>query len=110
MHKKTYRELQFENEHVRVWKTVISPEHPLEMHRHEADRIVVGLKGGKLKKVDHTGSASSLHFETHKAYWLSADPKHHQHEDLNLGDEPVEIMVIEMKQAQDHPLPSIPLD
>jgi len=44
---KTYRELQFENEHVSVWKTVISKGEPLEMHRHSTGRVVIGLKGGE---------------------------------------------------------------
>ena len=31
----TRREPQFENEHVRAWKSIIMPKQPLTMHRHE---------------------------------------------------------------------------
>ena len=39
----TQRFPQFENEHVRVWKTVIMPNQPLTMHRHEFPRTLVAL-------------------------------------------------------------------
>jgi len=108
---KTYRELQFENEHVCVWKTVISQGEPLEMHRHSTERVVIGLKGGKLKRIAQTGSSSEMNLETHKAYWLTADPQcGEKHSDVNLGEEPIEVMVIEMKQPKDRPLPSKPID
>ncbi len=60
---KTHRVLQFENEHVKVWKTVIMPHQPLNMHRHECARVVVGLKGGSLTKIEESGEQSELIFE-----------------------------------------------
>ena len=99
---KTYHELQFENEHVRVWKTVIAPNQPLETDKDAEGHVVIGLKGGELKQ----GDGKDVCFETHKAYWLTAKA----HGTINLGKEPVEIMVIEMKGLQDSPLPSIPID
>jgi hypothetical protein len=45
----THRIFQFENDQVRVWKTVIMPRQPLKMHRHDHPRIVVGVKGGDQK-------------------------------------------------------------
>jgi hypothetical protein len=94
---KVYRELQFENDTVRVWKTVIPPQQKLEMHRHEGGRVIIPLKGGKLKKIEDTGKTSDLNFETHKAYWLAADPVNELHGDINLSPEPVELMVVELK-------------
>ncbi len=93
----THRVLQFENEHVRVWKTVIMPNQPLKMHRHDSARVVVGLKGGKLTKIEETGETSILNFETGKAYWLNEDPPRTRHADINESNEPIEVMVIEMK-------------
>lgn len=106
---KTYRELQFENDTVRVWKTTVAPDDPLEFHKHDVGRVVVGLKGGKLKRIETDGSMSDLSFDTHKAYWLEADQQHEMHGDVNEGHETVEIMVIEIKQVNS-PLPSIPLE
>lgn len=94
----THRELQFENEYVKVWKTVIMPNQPLKMHRHDSGRVVVGLKGGSLTKIEETGETSELVLETGKAYWLAEDPKGTLHGDINESDEPIEVMVIEVKQ------------
>ena len=44
----TRRVPQFENEHVLVWKSIIVPNQPLEMHRHDNPRAIIALKGGTL--------------------------------------------------------------
>lgn len=93
----THRVFQFENEHVRVWKTVIMPHQPLNMHRHDCARVVVGLKGGCLTKIEDTGEISELVFETGKAYWLNEDLPNTLHGDINESNEPIEVMVIEIK-------------
>ncbi|MBS0651107.1 MAG: hypothetical protein JSR93_08095 [Verrucomicrobia bacterium] len=98
----THRIPQFENELVKVWKTVVMPHQPLSMHRHDNDRVVVGIKGGVLKKTEQTGEISDLIFETGKAYWLTADPIGTFHADVNESEEPIEVMVIEFKTAQRH--------
>jgi hypothetical protein len=97
---KTRRELQFENEQVRVWKTTILPQ-PLKMHRHDKAPVVVGLKGGVLINIEETGEESELIFDTGKAYWLEADPPGTLHGDINVSDEPIEVMVIEMKSSEE---------
>lgn len=91
------RELQFENEKVKVWKTTIPSHDKLKMHRHEHARVVVGLKGGKLERVEEDGKKSDLIFETGKAYWLLADPEGQLHGDVNVSSHPIEVMVIEFK-------------
>lgn len=96
----THRVFQFENEHVRVWKTVIMPDQPLKMHRHNCSRLVVGLKGGSLSKIEDTGEISELNFETGKAYWLTEDPPGTLHGDINYSKEPIEVMVIEIKSLE----------
>ncbi|MGE3318026.1 MAG: hypothetical protein AB7I18_01910 [Candidatus Berkiella sp.] len=98
------RELQFENEKVKVWKTTIPPNDKLKMHRHDHARVIVGLQGGKLVKVEETGEKSDLVFETGKAYWFEKDPVGELHGDINLSTKPIEVMVIEFK---DHPSSSV---
>ena len=95
----THRVFQFENEYVRVWKTVIMPHQPLNMHRHDSARVVVGLRGGTLKKIEQSGETSDLSFETGTAYWLTADPPDTLHGDVNKSDEPIEVMIIELKSS-----------
>lgn len=96
----THRIPQFENEDVKVWKTVIAPGTPLQMHRHDCDRVVVGLQGGLLHKVEETGEVSDLLIEDGKAYWLPADPPGTLHGDINCTDHPIEVMVIEIRSKE----------
>ena len=95
----TRREPQFENEHVRVWKSIIMPNQPLALHRHEHGRTIVALKGGSLDVVDAQGrTMKTMTWETGKAYWLDVDPPGEQHGDLNRGTEPIEVVVVEMRR------------
>jgi len=92
----TRRVPQFENESVRVWKSVIAPGQPLSLHRHENGRVIVALAGGTLRIVKESGESRTVTWETGKAYWLTADPPGEKHGDLNEDKDPVEVMVVEM--------------
>ena len=95
----TRREPQFDNEEVRVWKSIVMPNQPLTLHRHEHGRTIVVLKGGALDIVDAKGQTKQkMNWESGKAYWLGVDPAGEQHADLNRGKEPIEVMVVEMRK------------
>jgi hypothetical protein len=89
---------QFENEDVRVWKTVVTPHNPLAMHRHEHPRIIIPLAGGTMKIFEQDGQTTVHSWETGKAYWLPASPPNTMHSDVNAGDKPIEVMVVELKK------------
>ena len=94
----TRREPQFENAEVRVWKSIIMPNQPLSLHRHDHGRTIVALKGGTLDVVDAKGATTTkMTWEGGKAYWLDADPPNVQHGDQNKGKEPMEVIVVELK-------------
>jgi hypothetical protein len=42
----TQRIPQFENSHVKVWKSTIVPNVPLALHRHDHGRVIIVLQGG----------------------------------------------------------------
>jgi len=95
----TRREPQFENEHVQVWKSIIMPNQPLALHRHDFGRTIVALKGGTLDIVDANGRTTHQEkWETGKAYWLGADPPGQMHGDMNRGKEPIEVIVVQLKK------------
>jgi hypothetical protein len=95
----TRREPQFENAHVRVWKSIILPNQPLALHRHDYGRTIVALRGGTLDVVDGTGKTTKqMTWESGKAYWLDADPSGEQHGDMNRGTTPIEVIVVEMRR------------
>ena len=94
----TRREPQFENDRVKVWKSIILPNQPLTMHRHEHGRALIALTGGSVKVVDETGNAVDTYvWEAGKAYWLDADPPGKVHGDLNEGPGTIEVIVVELK-------------
>jgi hypothetical protein len=94
----TRREPQFENSDVRVWKSIVMPNQPLTLHRHDHGRTIVVLRGGTLDVVDAKGQTKDKYvWESGKAYWLDADPPNVQHGDLNRGRDPIEVMVVELK-------------
>ena len=92
------REPQFENSEVRVWKSIIMPNQPLALHRHEHGRALIALKTGNIDVVDASGKTLDTYkWEAGKAYWLDADKPGTQHGDMNRGKEPMEVIVVELK-------------
>jgi hypothetical protein len=96
----TSRLPQFENEDVAVWKTTVMPNAPLQMHTHEHPRVIVALRGGTMKVVYENGQSETQKWETGKAYWLSSEEGKRRHADSNQGDQPIEVMVVEVKNAK----------
>ena len=92
------REPQFENSEVQVWKSIISPGTPLGLHRHDHGRALVSLNGGVLNVVDANGKVIDVYkLQAGKAMWLDADKPGTQHADVNPGKEPVEVIVVQLK-------------
>ena len=97
---KTQRFPQFENEDVKVWKTIVMPHQPLAMHHHDHPRVIIALIGGTMNIVDPSGNVESHIWETGKAYWLPAMPPNTLHSDVNAGDKPMEVMVVELEKEK----------
>ena len=84
---------------MKVWKSVILPNAPLPPHRHEHPRVIVALAGGTMKIVEQDGASTTHEWQTGKSYWLPANPPGTLHSDVNTGDKPIEVMVVELKKA-----------
>jgi quercetin dioxygenase-like cupin family protein len=91
---------QFENEDVKVWKTTVLPHQPLAMHHHDHPRVIIALTGGTMNIVDPAGHIEPHIWETGKAYWLPAMPPNTVHSDVNAGDKPMEVMVVELEKEK----------
>ena len=96
----TQRIPQLENEDVKVWKSVVLPNQPLVMHRHDHPRVIVALQGGTMKIVEQGGASEEHGWETGKAYWLPANASGTQHADVNAGDKAIEVMVVELEKEK----------
>jgi quercetin dioxygenase-like cupin family protein len=93
------REPQFENDDMKVWKSIIMPKQPLTLHRHEHGRALVALTDGQLKVVDKDGKQLNVYNLTKgTAMWLGVDPPGQMHADVNPGSKPVEVVVVELKK------------
>jgi hypothetical protein len=97
---KTQRFPQFENEDVKVWRSVVLPNAPLTMHRHDHPRVIIALQGGTMKIVDDKNASETHEWETGKAYWLPANPPNTMHADVNAGEKPIEVMVVELEKEK----------
>ncbi|HEX3878022.1 MAG TPA: hypothetical protein VHW24_13610 [Bryobacteraceae bacterium] len=91
---------QFENSDVAVWRTTVMPHAPLAMHTHDHPRVIVALQGGQMKIVYADGGTEAQNWETGKAYWLPMEEGKRRHADANQGDKPIEVMVVELKNAK----------
>src|SRR6478609_8859407 len=87
----TQRIPQFENSHVKVWKSTIVPNAPLPLHRHDHGRVIIALQGGTIKIEEQSGTSETHVWETGKAYWLPANPPNTMHKDINVGDRLIEV-------------------
>ena len=93
----TGRQPQFENDNVRVWKSLILPNSPLALHRHDHGRVIIALHGGTMNIVDSSGTKDVHIWESGHAYWLPSMPPGAMHSDVNAGTSPIEVMVVELK-------------
>lgn len=91
---------QFENDEVKVWKSVVTPNAPLPLHRHEHPRVIIALVGGTMKIVEQDGPSETHEWQSGKAYWLPSNAPGTLHTDVNTGDKPIEVMVVELKKAR----------
>ena len=97
---KTQRFPQFDNEDVKVWKSVVLPGAPLTLHRHDHPRVIIALRGGTMNIVQQNGPTESNVWESGKAYWLPANPPNTLHADVNAGKEPIEVIVVELEKEK----------
>jgi hypothetical protein len=97
---KTAREPQFENAEVKVWKSVVLPNDPLPLHRHEHPRVIIALAGGTMKIQDDSGQSEIHQWQSGKAYWLPSNPPGTLHQDINIGEKPIEVIVVELQNAK----------
>jgi beta-alanine degradation protein BauB len=94
----TRREPQFDNTRLKVWKSIIYPNQPLSLHRHDHGRALIALTDGVLDVVDPSGKRiNQYHWQAGKAYWLDKDPPNTTHADVNNSGKVIEVVVVELK-------------
>ena len=95
------REPQFENDQMKVWKSIIMPNQPLTLHRHDHGRALIALTDGVLNLVDKDNKpVETYRWEKGKAYWLGANAPGEMHAEVNRTKKPIEVIVVELKKDQ----------
>jgi hypothetical protein len=90
----------FENDKVRVWRSVIAPDDPLPAHSHDKPRVVIPLQDVHLKRVQNGSDTEDYSFLFRQAYWEPAEADgatHEVHANTVAGDGTREVMVVEIK-------------
>jgi hypothetical protein len=70
------------------------------MHTHQHPRVIIALSGGTMKVVNEDGTSEQHQWDTGKAYWLPTEEGKKRHGDANIGSRPIEVMVVEVKNAK----------
>jgi len=94
----TGRVPEFENPQAKVWKSLIVPNTPLPFHRHEHPRALIALQGGTMKILEEDGTSEIHEWKAGHAYWLPANAPGTRHQDVNVGDKPIEVIVVELSK------------
>ncbi len=84
--------VEFENAQVRVLRVHIPPHGKLGMHEHPAN-VLIPLTDSHVKDILPDGKTSERQFKAGQAAWRDAV----KHANENLGDTPVESILVELK-------------
>ncbi|MBS0649469.1 MAG: hypothetical protein JSS10_09655 [Verrucomicrobia bacterium] len=90
-------EKQIENEKVCVLKVRLEAGEEIGLHRDEYPRVVIGLQGGTVHRIEQGGACKEIEFPTGKAVYLEADPVGEQHRAVNKTDQAIEVIVVQIK-------------
>ena len=85
---------------MKVWRTTLMPRVVLPAHRHDHPRVIVALTGGTIRIVPSSGAAETHRWEAGKAYWFTANAPGETHVESNIGDKPLEVMVVELEKEK----------
>ena len=96
----TQRIQLLQNDEVKVWRSLVLPNAPLAMHRHDHGRVIIPLQGGTMNIVDQSGAKEAHVWEAGKAYWLPANAPNMMHADVNAGNKPIEVVVVELQKEK----------
>ncbi|MDP1604720.1 MAG: hypothetical protein Q8M03_15815 [Legionella sp.] len=96
----TKREIFIENATTKVWKTIICPKQKLPFHSHQFARVVIPATDGQLQVIYRSGRKSLVKLEKDKPLFLTKAQGSESHQDLNPGNNPVQVTVIEFKKSK----------
>ena len=94
----------YDNAHARVAKITLQPHQPVPLHEHALHRVLIYLDGGQMKTAAPDGKVEKLEFKAGDVRWA---PARGAYASENTGDQPVQVIEIELKGKQ-QPAVTIP--
>ncbi len=95
----TQRTPHFENDKVKVWTSHICPKEELPFHAHQNPRVLISASDGEIDVQYKDGRKSKILLKKNVPLYVDAKQGSMSHNDLNIGKEPMDITVIELKTA-----------
>lgn len=92
-------EQQFENDQICIAKVKISPWEEIGLHRDTHPRVIIALQGGTITRLEADGRVIDVKFPTGIAVFREADPENELHRGVNNSAEPVELILIQLKNS-----------
>lgn len=90
-------QIQFENDQVRVAKVKILGHEEIGFHRDAYPQVIVATLGGTITRLESDGRAIDVVFPTGASVFKAADPEGELHRSVNNTDDPVELVVVQLK-------------
>lgn len=87
-----------ENDSVSIAQVKIMPHEEIGLHRDAYPQIVVALQGGIITRLEADGSKVEVNFPTGQAVSREIDPPDQLHKSINNSSNPVELIIIQLKQ------------
>jgi mannose-6-phosphate isomerase-like protein (cupin superfamily) len=93
----TKTDVMYDNEHVRVRKTMLQPHQPTPLQQHSAHRILICLDGGQMTATAADGKVEKLELKSGEVRWMPAAGSFVSE---NTGDQAIQFIEIEPKGKQ----------
>jgi hypothetical protein len=90
-------EVQFENDQVHVAKAKIMGNEEIGLHRDVYPQVVIALKGGTITRLESDGRLTGVEFPTGTPVFRKPDPENELHRSVNNSSDPVELIIIQLK-------------
>lgn len=99
---------QFENDQITIVRVKISPHEEIGLHRDNYPSVITVLQGGTITRLEADGRTTDITLPTGATVVRKADPENEFHKTVNNTSEPVELMIVQLKNntaitnANDH--------
>jgi hypothetical protein len=90
----------FENDQICVAQAKIAPHEEIGLHRDVYPAVVIASKGGIITRLEVDGRVVDVNFPTGVAVFREADPENELHRSVNRSDDPIELMIVQLKNSK----------